>query len=268
MDMPPKGQMQSYKGAPTRHTSGVENDFVLEKNIFSSIFDKDIRRVFIYKKAERLAKAIHLITPAFQNAPALRERIAAIAVSLVDAATLPPVIARETFSRDLLALSSVLSIARTAGMLSNMNSELIAKEARTLLQEVATYEEPQLSLGEVPSLSELSKTASRTALRAGRTRPQALVAGTKAGESHREHIGKKTAALRRGHIKDISVKDTRRDAILSVIRTKENTYIKDISTAIRDVSEKTIQRELAAMVIEGVLIKKGERRWTSYSLAS
>src|SRR6266481_1219197 len=112
-------------------------DFVLEKSIFSNIFEKDIRRVFIYKKAERLAKAIHLVAPAFRNSPALRDRLDQVAVGLVDAAILPPTSARDALSRELLALSSVLSIGRTGGLLSSMNAELIAREAHQLLQEIA-----------------------------------------------------------------------------------------------------------------------------------
>ncbi|MEK7179690.1 MAG: hypothetical protein AAB689_01520, partial [Patescibacteria group bacterium] len=127
-----------------KHTPS--EDFVLEKSIFNNIFEKDIRRVFIYKKAERLAKAIHLIAPAFAESVSLRNRIDAIAIGLVDAAILPSGAARMALSRELLALSSVLSIARTGGFLSPMNAELIAREAHILLQEVAAYEEPRLFL--------------------------------------------------------------------------------------------------------------------------
>src|SRR3954466_14943707 len=96
------------------------DNFVLEKSIFSNIFEKDIRRVYIYKKVERLAKAIHLVGPAFRNSPSLRDRMDLIAVGLIDAAILPPSSARDALSRELLALSSVLSIGRTGGLLSSM----------------------------------------------------------------------------------------------------------------------------------------------------
>ncbi len=79
---------------------------------------------------------------------------------------------------------------------------------------------------------------------------------------------------RRGEttVKDISdsqdshVKD-RRAAILSVIQNKKKVSIKDISTLIRTVSEKTIQRELTALITEGIVRKEGERRWSTYSLS-
>ena len=64
----------------------------------------------------------------------------------------------------------------------------------------------------------------------------------------------------KGHIKD------RKSAILSVIGSKGKASIKDISPHIRNVSEKTIQRELQALTTAGTLRKDGERRWSTYSL--
>lgn len=61
-------------------------------------------------------------------------------------------------------------------------------------------------------------------------------------------------------------KGDRRTIILALIKQKPQLAVKDISKSIPDVSEKTIQRELLAMVAEGILAKKGERRWSTYSL--
>lgn len=241
-------------------------DFVLEKSIFNNIFEKDIRRVFIYKKAERLAKALHLIVPAFIESDSLRNRIDAIAIGLVDAAVLPPGIARTALARELLALSSVLSIARTGGLLSTMNAELITREAHILLQEIAAYEEPRLFLDESPTLSSIAKSAlKRDALQSAHSAPL-----TRA--ERRPAAAGKHASSAKGHIKDTSraapapIKD-RQEAVLSVIRNKGSVHIKDISTIIRGVSEKTIQRELMALIDSGIVVKQGERRWSTYSLA-
>ncbi|MEK7101901.1 MAG: hypothetical protein AAB882_01975 [Patescibacteria group bacterium] len=254
------GQSTEVRKIQTNGKHSQSEDFVLEKSIFSNIFEKDIRRVFIYKKAERLAKAIHLITPAFIESMSLKNRIDAIAVGLIDAAILSPSVARTALSRELLALSSVLSIARTSHMLSSMNAELISREAHMLLHEVALYEEPRLSLDETPTLSSIAKDAfSRDTSQSSHN-----TAGRRAPKE-REFIHK-------GHIKDIkSVSDSyikdRRDAILSVIRNKKIASIKDISTLVRGVSEKTIQRELSVLIGSGMVLKQGERRWSTYSLA-
>jgi hypothetical protein len=229
-----------------RNKDAQHIDFVLEKTIFHNIFEKDIRRAYIYKKAEGLGKAIHLITPAFAEFSSLKNRIEAIAIGLVDAALLPISAARGALSRELLALSSILSIARTGGFLSHMNTDIINREAHLLLQEISAYEEPRLSLEETPSLSHIAKTASKA--------------------SPKKYTAPK-AVQYKGHIKDNAepVKD-RQEAILSLISSKGKVGIKDISTVIRGVSEKTIQRELATLISSGKISKEGERRWSTYSL--
>lgn len=238
----------------TAENKSQNNDFVLDKGIFSNIFEKDIRRVYIYKKAERLAKAIHLISPAFRNSVALRNRTDQVAIGLIDAAILPPQEARDALSKELLALSSVLSIARTGGLLSSMNAELIAREAQQLLQEIATYEEPRLFFDDAPSLAVLAREAAQERNDQQGTRPERRM-------PERPHTGQ---------IKDSGVirdkNSNRKAAIRSVLEKKGPSYIKDISTVIRDVSEKTIQRELQHMIDAGEIAKSGERRWTMYSI--
>lgn len=239
--------------ALTSHDNGAHFDtFVLDKGIFSSVFEKDIKRVYVYKKAERLAKAIHLVAPAFRNSPSLKDRLDGVAVTLIDAAILHPSASREALSRELLALSSLLSIARTGGFLSPMNADLIAREAHLLLQEVAAYQEPRLFLDDAPSLAALAKSSSTPR---ARVTPEAI---TNTQESKGQS---------KGHISDTAGKNDRRDAILAVLRSRGPSYIKDISTVIRDVSEKTIQRELSALVTDGAITRNGERRWTTYALA-
>ena len=244
------GQSTEIREVRTSERKRKEKDFVLEKSIFSSIFEKDIRRVFIYKKAERLAKAIHLIAPAFAESVSLKDRVDAITVGLIDAAVLSPSVARTALSRELLALSSVLSIARTSSVLSSMNAELISREAHALLHEVATYEEPRLSFDEAPTLSSITKGAF------SREVPQ----GPKHAIGQRRQEAK-SSLIDKGHIKD------RHDAILSVIKNRGTASIKDISTLVRGISEKTIQRGLSSLISSGAILKQGERRWSTYSLS-
>lgn len=264
--MSDNGHIKDNQSLKAHDTKAPATDFVLEKSIFSNIFEKDIRRVYIYKKAERLAKAIHLVAPAFRNSPALRDRMDHVAVGLVDAAILPPTSARDALSRELLALSSVLSIGRTGGLLSSMNAELIAREAQMLLQEVAAYEEPRLFLDDAPSLAELAKelAAERHApsARPLRPAPQSNVSRPAPAGTARRAAPK---GQDKGHVSDKT--NDRREAILSILRSKGPSYIKDVSTVIRDVSEKTIQRELQALAEEGTVIRSGERRWTTYAIA-
>jgi hypothetical protein len=259
------GQTLEVRNGKSQRDDALNDDFVLEKSIFSNIFEKDIRRVFIYKKAERLAKAIHLINPAFRDSPSLHSRLDEVVAGLINAAIVPFGTARVKLSRELLALSSVLAIARTGGLLSSMNIELITREAHSLLQEVSLYEEPLLSLEDSLSLSDIAKKALKN-----ETLPNVRPQGNARSPVRKEPSDR--PARVKGHIKDtegvndIRIKD-RREAVMSVIKNKGTTSIKDISTVIRGVSEKTIQRELLTLISEGLVIKSGERRWSTYSLS-
>jgi DNA-binding transcriptional ArsR family regulator len=255
---------KGHSGISNDHRFAHKNeDFVFEKSIFNNVFEKDIRRIFIYKKAERLAKALHLITPAFQDSTILKDKIDAIALALVAAAVLPPPVARTTLSRELLSLSSIISIARTGGLLSHMNAEIISREAHGLLQEVAGYEEPRVALEEAPTLSIISRDARKKEAMEGRIAAPAL------GKAKAEMTLRKEGTRAKKDISDNGAPSGERTgAVLSVIKDKGKVSIKDISTLIRGVSEKTIQRELSALVASGVVRKEGERRWSTYSLSS
>lgn len=63
-----------------------------------------------------------------------------------------------------------------------------------------------------------------------------------------------------------SGRSDRRKIILALAKQKPAINVGDVARSIPGVSEKTIQRELLAMVAEGILKKKGERRWSTYSL--
>lgn len=230
----------------------VYEDFVLEKNIFNNVFEKDIRRVFIYKKTERIAKALHLIRPAFRDAGALKDKLDTTAVALVESALLPGATLRSDLARELLALSSILTIARTSGLLSAMNADLLVKEIHFLIQEVAAYEEPRLDLEESPSLAAMTN-QSRVAVR------EQQVAPLRESSVEKERPAKPVAS--QGQIKD------RQAAVLEVIGAKGQVNIKDIAHMVRGVSEKTIQRELGALIEAGKVVKRGERRWSVYALA-
>jgi len=52
--------------------------------------------------------------------------------------------------------------------------------------------------------------------------------------------------------------------ILDLVRSGGGLSIKDISAVVKDCSEKTIQRELAELIRQGLIRRVGERRWSLY----
>jgi DeoR-like helix-turn-helix domain len=248
-----KGQIHRSIKDTTAGNKPVNELLVLNSSIFSNVFKKDIKRVYIYKKAERLAKAIFLVSPAFSKSGVLLDRFQYLATSLVDSAILPPGEAKEALSKDLLALSSLLAIARASGTLSFMNADIISREVHTLLSEIATYEEPRFFLEDSFSLAELLHEAER--------QPRGDDAPQKKSIPSPLSMEKRKVSVRAQKSDELS---KRQEEILSVIKDKGEVYIKDVSTLLREYSEKTIQRELSSLVLSGVLEKKGDKRWTTY----
>jgi hypothetical protein len=64
--------------------------------------------------------------------------------------------------------------------------------------------------------------------------------------------------------KDIGL-NKRTSLILEFVRKHKNVSIKDIAKVIKGFSEKTIQRELGTLIQQGLVEKRGERRWSIYS---
>lgn len=77
---------------------------------------------------------------------------------------------------------------------------------------------------------------------------------------------KKTTKAKNATENNGATQSDRKSKILSIIRTKGNVMIKDITPDFPGVSEKTIQRDLLDLVAKGSISKTGERRWTTYSI--
>jgi len=61
-------------------------------------------------------------------------------------------------------------------------------------------------------------------------------------------------------------KEARRESIKQTLKNRGELTIKDIATAINGCSEKTVQRELNALIKDNIVKRIGERRWSKYSL--
>jgi DNA-binding transcriptional ArsR family regulator len=69
--------------------------------------------------------------------------------------------------------------------------------------------------------------------------------------------------ISKGHT---SIESDRSARILAYLKEKKAASIKDIAGVISDLSEKTIQRELNALIRQGLVRRVGERRWSQYLL--
>ena len=203
---------------------------------------------FAVRKAERLSAAIHAVTGFIGDAEPIRVRLRTLSLTvlqdLIDSQRLGE-LGPAALAARCVEIASLLSTAEIAGLISAMNAGLIADEYARL----ATFVRDRYSL--------IRAQPQVTFADPVRQSPIGFFKGQKDTVSYRTH--NKTSE------KDTnSTSDSRRKDILSLFLNKDKISIKDAVSVVPNVSEKTIQRELISMVEAGLLIKEGDRRWSTY----
>ena len=231
--------------------------------------------VAITRKTEKLTVAVYLITDFFDSRESLKWELRAKALSFLS--FVGPLFYEnknggevtknnsEMLVQEILAL---LNLARNVFLVSPMNFSIL-KEEYQLLSAAMFREMMRQRNGNDFEF------------------PEKFFAGSGEARSFMASEMKDKNEYRTESIKDINFKyggitqnvpiehgenivgykkDIRRETILKMLRAKGEITVKDISYLMSGVSEKTLQRELLAMVDEGILAKEGERRWSKYLL--
>ena len=168
---------------------------------------------------------------------------------------------------------------------SSENSQNWLEEFMTSSEELDLYPTSPLLRGRskegvFPSTrreNSIGHSATRIGVQKGSTLLQALsrVEGQALSKVGVSRLGGQADRIR-GEKMDV-LKGKRREEIISIIKDKMKSSpdfagvsIKDIALALRslgeDRGEKTLQRELVSMVLDGVLVKTGSKRWSRYSM--
>lgn len=258
---------------------------------------------YITKKPEKLASAIYLITSFFGDQEPLKWRLRNIASELVSLSLyLKDNFAREREHAGLelrtVAIEAItlFSVARNSGLVSDVNYEIVTKELHKYLNSLGlpvgtTEEEGRVVIS--PSFFNIDSQSQR--LPAGEpenSQKDKISNPPNSPDSpylpKHSNPPKKSHILKAGYLPEVNSsrtekadkprnlkafgavsvkKSSRQNVIINLLKRKKEIMIKDVSPLIKGCSEKTIQRELLAMVKSGVLKKEGEKRWSKYSLA-
>ena len=146
----------------------------------------------------------------------------------------------------LIALGSKLHVAHAVGAITGDVLALMQSEIDTVLRGMNKYMKPDVGFGEAEPLFAPTAAPAREARPRRTPRAEGSV-------STANTTSEQTAS-------------DRRDRIKTILEAKGQASIKDIATIISDVSEKTIQRELNAMIEDNIIKRQGERRWSVYSV--
>lgn len=231
---------------------------------------------YIFKKSERIAAAVHLMTDYISPTEPVRIRLRESALELVrDIRALKGQSTGDTHghTQGIIArldeLAGLLDVAFSAGITSEMNYTVLTRECGNLA-ELLHKRAQELIDGHESGIEEHFFTVSDEQT----VQPIAQNSPATAQQSQKEHSHKRTkpahaAQSRTAPGSTVKRKHAaRRETILALVRERGRVNVRDVAEVITDCSEKTLQRELLSLVSDGVLNKEGERRWSTYTLAS
>ena len=258
---------------------------------------------FYLKKTKKITSALHLITNHFDREEPLKWRIRQNATELLrlvsgvrDTSGQILEERRREIAVTIEELSSYLHIAAMSGLVSTENSDLCFNELRSLSEGIARASDLRSveSGGAILSSTffdtgypESGEGQNSARKREGHEDTRAehdgvVASGASAsiarGAAANEETSYSHAYTEGAPAEDhkaaespkpaVQAKKTKRQhTLLRLIRERGEISVGDAASVITECSEKTLQRELQALVRDGILRKEGKRRWTRYSFA-
>jgi hypothetical protein len=282
--------------------------------------DKKEYGLLIAKKSEKLVTAVYLVSDLMGEDEPIKATLRKISVELLSAMNTlaqPEIKDRITVYKNSLRLTteilSLLHIARTTGLMSEMNSSLLIDGFRSL-QLVLEKKQPMLTkemllidreedlqkggafgvdigptsydaltplsisrnmqgiIGAERRTTETVVSEDKEILVKSEEKTTGIFESTKIKKDIKgQDLNKGQFTLNQGaQAATLSSyqqkKVSRRDQIFSLFVKGVDVSIKDIASKIKGCSEKTIQRELNALVYDNKITRIGEKRWSRYLL--
>lgn len=244
----------------------------------------DTKPSISYSKSNQLVTALFMVTDIMDKDEPLRNKLRTLGAGVISDIYSDPVKSTSKVSEIL----SFLEVARAVNLISEMNANILRKEFLKLMDSAKEYSKvksiwmeeflinPEDDSGlDDKKYSELVTRrhvgSSRTPTRLGVQKGDTLLRAIKS-------MSDKKYPTQNSQIPSFDVlKKHRRADIINVLNIAGAgltiTDIKDNSkgqpekfSALAACGEKTLQRELVAMVKDGVLKKEGEKRWSRYSI--
>ncbi len=229
-------------------------------NTEQHIIKDNPRLAFVVRKFERIGGAVYILTDSFDSHEplklSLREIVLQIIKLLLDVNADQKVASVRSLSTYFVLL---VSLAKDARLLSQMNCEILKEEVSKMLIEIEEVFRVGVGGSKLPpDFFIVDKNDERTFPKQS---------GRKLGVLGAAKRTIKDNAIAQSDIVVSGVSNTRDTLILDVIKNRGEVSIKDIASIVKGVSSKTVQRSLITLVQKGIIKRTGERRWSKYSLA-
>lgn len=186
-------------------------------------------------KGQKIVAAIYLATNHVPDSDPLKNKLRSTSLFILD-------INLTKVKEAIFSIKNLLSVSNLAGIISEKNFLILKNEIDLFLLENNEYS----------NIANLFEQSSQKDIKDNNL-------------SLRTNLSIKDNLSNLGFKTNINMgKSKRQDKILSFINQKKSVGIKDIAVLFSDVSEKTIQREVSALVDLGKITKRGNKRWSVY----
>ncbi len=267
-----------------------QKDTKQELEVFKHLGKGDQFVFYIFKKISKISYATYAITDLIKDTEPLKWTLRK---TVTDLSALRNFFDEKSvfnnLERTLLELESFLELASFAKVVSLMNTHLLQNEIKKVIHEMSErskegFYSPELvaSFFEIPFPQKTNQVEDLLKEKNTELTVPTLSEGNVFYKGHKGHqdtndfykkdITKKSSEKQKTSLPFIAKntdfnKNNRQEKIIKIIKNSNTSLsIKDIKDIFPECSEKTIQRELIALVLQGQIKKKGERRWSTYSL--
>lgn len=231
------------------------HEWALESILFKGRYDW----YFCFLKAEKITHVLSLLSEKvvhkergwFEEVVDRSSRLAPTIVHFAaEEASIEAVLA-DTFS-----LISLIRLSGTRGFLAQDTANYIAEQYELIAQKIASGNQlsPFVSPQDFSVPEFLSKPQPPAALPTSHFDPGLPSQNSPKNQQKREGAPSSTPSERKA-------------TILHFVLQNKGVSIKEICAVVPDCSEKTVQRELATLITEGLIKREGERRWSIYKPA-
>ncbi len=229
-------------------------------------FGDDKSFIFIYKKTEKLATALYMVTNLFGDSEpmkwTLRSKVSSLLsfiLSFKDVLKFREQEFLNLLKNNILEIVSLLEIANFSGLVSDMNFRILKDEFLNLIHFASSFEKKDVSSVKFGFEKNFFDIHENKAVEMVNSEKSFI-------KTSNVQYSLKDKNTVNNVVNDVTKKSNRQNSIISILAKNDNITIGTISQIIKDCSEKTIQRELINLIDRGLVKKTGERRWSRYSL--
>ncbi len=237
------------------------------KNSYNvDFFGDDQSFIFIYKKTEKLATALYMVTNLFGDSEpmkwTLRSKVSSLlsfVLSFKDILKFREEEFLNILKTNVLEIVSLLEISNFSGLVSDMNFRILKDEFLNLINFASSLEKTDNSnvkLGLRKNFFDVFVDKNKVDQNTNFNDKRQYISDPQIKDTQSQN----------SQNTELTKKSNRQNTILSILSKNDNITIGTISQFIKDCSEKTIQRELINLIDRGLVKKTGERRWSRYSL--